>query len=77
MIVAEQAIPGNGGYTVGVAEPQYVTRQIRWPVDVQEGLKEMADAEERSVNGQLVYVLRKAIAEWRAERKQSSSSPKD
>lgn len=49
---------------------QYVNRQIRIPMDVQEDLKAMALAEDRSVNAQLVHLLRKAIAEWK-----ESSSP--
>lgn len=38
---------------------------LRLPPDVHEELKAWADREERSLHAQILYVLRRALREWR------------
>ena len=38
---------------------------LRLPPDVHAGLTEWARTEERSLNGHIVYLLRRALTEWR------------
>lgn len=38
---------------------------LRLPEDVWAQMKEWAEAEDRSLNGQIIHVLKRALKEWR------------
>ncbi len=38
---------------------------LRLPEDVWAGMKSWAEEEERSLNAQIIYILRRALKEWR------------
>lgn len=40
-----------------------ITSNIRVPEDIWEKIKEIADKEERSMNAQLIYILKKFVEE--------------
>lgn len=40
---------------------------LRLPRDLHDALAEWARADERSLNSQIVYLLRRAVAEWRGD----------
>lgn len=51
-------------------DPGYVMSEVirfvlRLPPDLHEELKAWADREERSLHAQILYVLRRALREWR------------
>ena len=41
-----------------------ITSQIRIPEDLWDKIKEISESEERSINAQLVYILKKYIEEY-------------
>lgn len=41
---------------------------IRVPDDIWTEIKQWAKEEDRSINGQVVHILRRALAEWRRPR---------
>lgn len=46
-----------------------ITSQIRISEDIWEKIKEIAEKEERSMNAQLVYILKKFAEEYEKEKK--------
>lgn len=50
------------GYVMG----EVVRFVLRLPPELHRELKEWADREERSLHAQILYVLRRALREWRS-----------
>lgn len=45
-----------------------VKLQVRLPRDLHEQLQGLSESEQRSLNGQIVYLLRQAVAQAQAEQ---------